>query len=208
MFARIEDGNVVETFATLPALKAAFPAVVFLSPLTPEDLAPHDILMIEDGPEPQLAPGERTLAGEPALVDGACIRPRIVVPVTPERLIEHEQALHRAVDQAAGAFRLNFITDAPGQPQTYAEKEREALAYAADPAGIYPFLAAEADATGRTIAQVATEVAGTAQAWRMLGAAIEGTRIGAKRAVTAARLAGDWSAMDAAASVDWEALLA
>ncbi|MFA7597665.1 MAG: hypothetical protein WCY92_15060, partial [Novosphingobium sp.] len=125
-----------------------------------------------------------------------------------EEFAEQESQCHAQIDHDAGLFRARFITDVPGQSQTYVEKEREALAYATDPEGSYPFLAAEAAATGRTIAQVAAEVAGTAAAWRMLGAAIEGARIGAKRAVSAAKDGGDWAGMEAAAAVDWEALLA
>lgn len=209
MFAHIDNGAILETYESLSALKAAFPSAIFPWPLSNEELAPLDLALIAAEPEPDgLAPGEYTELGDPVMVGGECIRPRIVVPVTPERLAKHETALHGVIDQAAGAFRARFITDVPGQSQTYAEKESEALAYASDPGGSYPFLQAEASATGATIAAVAADVSDTASAWRLLGAAIEGARIGAKRAVTTAKDAEDWAAMDAAAIVDWEALLA
>lgn len=119
----------------------------------------------------------------------------------------HERDLHLQIDAEAGAFRARFITDVPGQQQTYAEKETEARAWSADPGGTYPFLAAEAAARSIPVADVAAEIIATADAWRGLGALIEAARIAGKRAVTAARVAGHWGAMDAAAQIDWEALL-
>lgn len=214
MFARVENGEILETYESLPALKEAFPSAVFLWPLANEDLAPLGLALISIEAEPEgLAPGEYTELGDPTVVDGECIRPRIIVPVTPERLAEHEAALHRQIDIEAGAFRLNFITDVPGQAETYQQKVAEAAEFAgeadpANPVGTYPMLAAEAQATGTTIADLAATVTATRATWLQLGAGIEAMRMGAKKAVSAARAAEDWDAMQAAGTVDWNSLLA
>lgn len=123
---------------------------------------------------------------------------------TPEELEALETRLLNQIDSQAGEFRQRFITSVPGQAQTYVEKKREALAYQSDPEGSYPFLTAEATATGSTVATVAALVAGTAAAWRQLGAAIEGRRMGAKQAVKAA---STYSGKLSAAEVDWDGLL-
>lgn len=116
--------------------------------------------------------------------------------------------LHAQIDLAAGAFRARFITDVPGQAQTYEAKAAEAAAWltASDPdPADYPFLSAEAAASGLTVLAVAQTIAATTTEWRHLAAAIEGARMGAKRAVTAATTA---ETKRAAANVDWEALIA
>lgn len=112
--------------------------------------------------------------------------------------------LHARIDQEAGQFRGRFLTVAPGQEMTYLRKEEEARALLAGDAGAYAFLDAEARATGRTVEQVAGLVVAQADFWLPLGAAIEGLRMGAKMAVTAATTRAD---KEAAAVVDWEALL-
>lgn len=173
----------------------------------PTDLAPFGVVLPIEDPEPALAPGEYSELAEPVLVGDVWTRPRMIIAVTPERLADHEAVLHRRIDQEAGAFRTNFITDVPGQAETYSAKAAEAARFAADPAGDYPFLQAEAQATGRSIVAVAAEVGATAAQWTQLGARIEGARMAAKRTVSICRAAGDWAAMDAAAVVDWPALL-
>ena len=103
------------------------------------------------------------------------------------------------VDAAAGAVRAKFITVVPGQEMTYLVKEQEARAYAGDPSG-FPFLAAEAAATGMTVEDVAALVIAQANAWRPIGAAIEGLRRGAAVAIAAATTP---AAIAAAANVEW-----
>ena len=116
-----------------------------------------------------------------------------------------DAALHRKIDQEAGAFRLNFITDVPGQQATYLRKEREALEWSvASVPGSAPYLEAEAAARGITVAEQAAMILGISSQWGALDVAIEATRIGAKEAVTAATTV---AAKDAAAVVDWHALL-
>jgi len=114
--------------------------------------------------------------------------------------------LHGLIDGAAGALRLRYITDVPGQQLTYERKEREARAFleADDPdLAAFPFLAAEASATGVEAEEAAQTIVAAADLWSSIGAAIERTRISAKRAVTEAP---DRAAKQAAAIVDWEAL--
>lgn len=116
-----------------------------------------------------------------------------------------KSVLLQRVDAEAGAFRSRFITVSPGQEATYLRKEDEARRYAASGgAGSYPFLSAEATATGATLAAVATLVLETADQWVPLGAAIEGRRRAAKLAIEAATTI---PAVIAAATVDWDALL-
>ena len=180
--------------------------------LADEDLTGFGVWPVEEVAPPAVSAGQIVQHGENAdgVEEYAPDRYRMVWTVrdrTPAEYEAHERALHSQIDAAAGAFRTLFITDVPGQQQTYAEKEREARTWTAgaDPAEL-PFLAAEASARGMPIADVVAMIIATADAWRLLGAAIEGARMGAKAGVTAARQDGDWAAMDAAAAVDWEAL--
>ncbi len=92
----------------------------------------------------------------------------------------------RLVNIDAGVSRSKFITVIPGQEMTYAEKEREALAYLANPLPVpadYPMLVAEATATGVTLPALAAEVVQVAEDWRLVGSEIEGIRRGAIVAV-------------------------
>ena len=115
----------------------------------------------------------------------------------PTRTLAGLQAdAHAAIDAAAGAARARYITDVPGQQATYLRKLEQARAFLALPAGeegaAPPYLQAEADATGRTPRQAAQAIADTAALWdEQLGPAIEGARIGGKRAVTLATTSAD-----------------
>ena len=110
------------------------------------------------------------------------------------------------VNHNAGQFRLRFITDVPGQGESYLTKEEEAKAWTADadPAG-FPFLMAEAQYTSMAIADIAALVLATAAAWRALAAKIEGRRRGAMVELAAAT---NIAAMVRASTVDWAALAA
>lgn len=116
-----------------------------------------------------------------------------------------DASFHYLIDQAAGRFRKQFITTAPGQEMTYLQKRQEAEAYVAgaDPLTV-PMLAAEADAMGVSIADLAATVIAKSAEWEQLGAAIEGLRMQAKKAVTEADTIG---AKALAAKVDWAVLL-
>jgi hypothetical protein len=142
------------------------------------------------------------LSPERAVWDGTAI------VADPAWLAGVEADLHARIDAEAGAFRTRFITAVPGQELTYQRKEAEAWAWVtveAPDLADYPFLAAEAAATGSAPGDAAAAIIAAAEMWAAIGSAIEGARIGAKRAVTAA---ADAPAKAAAAVVDWEALLA
>lgn len=98
-----------------------------------------------------------------------------------------------AIDREAGAARLRYITDVPGQQAVYQAKAAEARAYLAAVAAeaalpSTPHLTAEAAATGSTVAVLAGVVAATADLW--LGTrspSIEAARMAGKAAVSAAQ---------------------
>jgi hypothetical protein len=91
----------------------------------------------------------------------------------------HKRRLTDAVNAHAETVRNLFLTPGSGQAITYARKEAEARAWTeeADPAD-FPFLSAEATATGATLADTAALVLAQANAWVTIGAAIEGNRRG------------------------------
>lgn len=135
-------------------------------------------------------PGEYDVVGE----DGS------VFPDLPKI----EAMLLARIDAEAGAVRLRFITDTPGQALTYRKKEDEARDHQAGGAGPWPMLEAEAAATEQSVAALAAEVFAAANLWVALGAAIEGARMGAKKSV---REAESGQAKRDAAVIDWEALI-
>ncbi len=114
-------------------------------------------------------------------------------------------ALHAQVDASAGTVRAMFITDVPGQAQTYEKKEAEARRYTtgADPAQ-FPFMNAEATVRGVTINQVQEEILAQVAALTPLAALIEAHRINAKGLITAAETIGDAAACS---RIDWGAIL-
>jgi hypothetical protein len=98
-----------------------------------------------------------------------------------------KRALTDAVNVRAEAVRCLFLTPGSGQAITYARKEAEARAWTAEAdAGAFPFLSAEAIATGATLADTAALVLAQANAWVSIGAAIEGNRRGHVVAIDAA----------------------
>jgi hypothetical protein len=110
------------------------------------------------------------------------------------------------VNAAAEAARARFLTQGQGQAMTYEAKAAEARAYLAALLGgtpvdeDYPFLKAEAEATGQAIGDLAGEVSQTSDAWTATGATIEGLRKGALLAITNAATADD---VIAAEAVTW-----
>lgn len=98
---------------------------------------------------------------------------------------------HNEIDAAAGAARARYITVTPGQDATYQAKYADARAFVF--AGYpdvnisqYPWVAAEAGATGLSYAEAADGIKAVGDPWNMLlGPGIEGLRIGGKRAVDA-----------------------
>ena len=112
-------------------------------------------------------------------------------------------ALTARIDAEAELFRQQFITPGAGQAMTYQRKEAEARAWIAAGAPNpvdYPFLAAEAAATGESINQVAANVVSAANLWAQIGSAIEAVRLGAKKQLA---MAAGFPALAAASAVDW-----
>lgn len=109
------------------------------------------------------------------------------------------------IDAGAGALRARFITDVPGQAQTYERKEREARAWTegADDAD-FPFLATEASVRGVAIGTVRAEVMAQVNALTPMAALIEAHRMAAKIAIAGATTL---PAIVAAAEIDWTAIL-
>ena len=114
-----------------------------------------------------------------------------------------------AIDASAEAMRAEIVTARPAQMAVYLDKEREALACAADPApaaATYPYCASDAARAGLSLHQAAAVILSAAASWRASAVAIEDLRLGAK---AAARAATTVAAIDAArASVNPAALAA
>lgn len=104
-------------------------------------------------------------------------------------LTKLRQRLRAAIDRAAEAERLKYITGGAGQAMTYQRKVEEArMADAeADPvAADYPLLAASVGIDGQTVADVADLVLAMDAQWSVIGAAIEAARRAGKQAVAEA----------------------
>src|SRR5699024_5033287 len=122
----------------------------------------------------------------------------------PDRAAAEADYLRR-VDIYIGGVRAQVITAVPGQAETYQAKAADADAFlaAADPDPTdFPWVAAEARATGVTPQQAATAIVAQRDAWAVLGAAVEEVRMRAKteiRAATSARaMQAAYEAMQAA----------
>lgn len=101
------------------------------------------------------------------------------------------------VNDRAELIRGVYLTPGSGQAMTYLRKEDEARRFepGGDPADT-PFLWAEAQATGASLADTAALVLAQANAWATLGAAIEGHRRGLVVAIEAAADADALSEID------------
>ena len=97
--------------------------------------------------------------------------------------------LKRTVDAQAESERLKYITPGAGQSMTYQQKVDEARAFKATSspkASDYPVLSSEVGITAETLSDVADIVLAAFAQWQLIGAAIEGIRLGAKRDIDAA----------------------
>jgi hypothetical protein len=173
----------------------------------PDDAMLVTALPLDSEGQPFLDVSGASAAGEWVGSDGS-----VLTRADAEQRAEamYETSLLAKIDREAGEYRQNFITTVPGQEMTYLEKERQARAWLADAApdpenAAYDMLRAEADALGVTVAERVPVIIAQADAWRWLGSKIEGQRMGAKAAVSAAVARED---KEAAASVNWAALLA
>lgn len=107
------------------------------------------------------------------------------------------------INREAGEQRARHITVTTGQEGTYTAKQAEVERYAAGGVAPFPYLEAEAAATGATVADIAGLVLATAKAWTALNARIEGARRGALVAVDRAVAAGDAAAVAAVFPIAW-----
>jgi len=119
------------------------------------------------------------------------------------------EMLCQKIDGQAGELRMRFITDVPGQAQTYEKKEREARTWApgnetAHPE-LYPFMIAEAQARGIDVAEVRAQIIRQVDALTPIAARIEARRVAAKAAISAATVLPH---ILAAAQVDWQPAVA
>ncbi|WAC26442.1 hypothetical protein [Ancylobacter sp. SL191] len=138
----------------------------------------------------QIVPDEN---GHPVLVD----------PADSVSLDDFKTRLRAAVDAAAEVERAKHITGGAGQAMTYQQKASEAVMLEDDPSpdpASYPMLSAEVGITAATLAEVGAVVRQAHASWIVLGAQIEGVRLGAKKAIGAAT---DAEAARAAAVVIW-----
>lgn len=130
--------------------------------------------------------------------------------ITTLNFVGVEEWLRAKIDNEAGAMRKLYITDVPGQAQTYERKEREARAWTAGDEtanpGNYPFMIAEATVRGVPIAQVKAEIMAQVNALVPFAALIEAYRVAAKLAVAAAQ--PNLRDMAVAGSVDWASVMA
>ncbi|MGO7036421.1 hypothetical protein ELI49_04850 [Rhizobium ruizarguesonis] len=113
-------------------------------------------------------------------------------------------ALKAAIDAAAETELREYITAGAGQALIYAENADEAAAYLEAAAPVdedYPLLLAEIGITGATTAEVANVINASFTTWQTIGAAIEATRLGTKKAIDAATDAE--AAIGAASVVNW-----
>ena len=113
-------------------------------------------------------------------------------------------SLAATVDAQAEAARAPFLTRGEGQMLTYAYKADEARAWEADNSVPTPFLAAEAEARGMTVAALAAEVLEAVALWTTIGAAIEAARMGAKTAIAGVTTL---TALAGVSTVDWTGIV-
>ena len=149
--------------------------------------------------------GSAGSAAQQDMPEGAAlvVVPQAVIAKSEIDLDRLRACLALRVDAEAEAIRQRFLTPGAGQAMTYQAKQAEARAWVSDNSLPTPFLSAEAPARGMTVADLADEVIRLSDAWTMIGAAIEGMRMGAKSAIAEA---GTLGAIVAASRVDWTTL--
>jgi hypothetical protein len=132
--------------------------------------------------------------------------------VVPYAVIADEQlnldalrgAISLSVDTSAETLRLQFLTAGTGQAMTYQRKEAEARAWLLDNTTRTPFLEAEASACQITIEDLVPVVIARADQWEVVGALIEGERMGAKDKIARGETFAD---IIKAGRIDWQALV-
>ncbi|WP_343526954.1 hypothetical protein [Sphingomonas sp.] len=147
---------------------------------------------IETGAELYAGSGSTGTAAYQTVPEGAAliVVPQAVVATNPRDLDALRAALIVGVDATAEDVRQRILTPGAGQALAYSMKLAEArmvLSGGDDPT---PFLTAEAEARGITVAELAGQVADAAARWAQAGAAIEAARARAKRALFQAATLG------------------
>ena len=133
----------------------------------------------------------------------------------PKTLDDVKLELQAEVDKAAENERLKYITDGVGQSMTYQTKFEQAVefskkyaGYVADPKNAtlprdddFLLLKASIGIDGDTMIEVAETVTYAYAIWQQIGAAIEGTRLKTKAAISDAKPAEEAQAIFA--SIKW-----
>lgn len=110
------------------------------------------------------------------------------------------------VDQEADAFCLRFVTGGVTQSMRYQQKLAEAKGWRPNAsAANFPFLSAEAAATGQDMAALVASVLAKAAEWLVIGAKVEAARLKAKADIRAAQSAAE---IHTASQVNWDAAIA
>lgn len=104
-----------------------------------------------------------------------------------ENIPAHQASAFNRIDQCAERARLRHITGGIGQALVYQEKAEQAVDYitAGYPSDLssYPYLQAEANATGKNSIQIADDVLTQRSAWIAVGADIEEARLRGKKTI-------------------------
>lgn len=118
------------------------------------------------------------------------------------------QAAKSKINTEAGKFRLNFITDTPGQDLVYRDKQAQAQAYLTDPNipdDAIPGIVSEVGtSSGSTKYEVAQVIVNMAARWQIVSSRIERMRVLALQTVDDAK---SEQQILQAAKVNWDDLL-
>lgn len=113
---------------------------------------------------------------------------QFILEEEPELLEAHRSEALKRVDAYASRRRADFISFGVGQELVYNEKAKQAQEFI-DGGYVnvenYPFIQAEASATGTSPTAVADTIIANRIAWMQIGAEIEGLRLSAKEEVRA-----------------------
>ena len=109
-------------------------------------------------------------------------------------------AVAEDIDAKAEAFCQSYVTPGETQVARYMRKEAEARAWLLDNSAAIPMIAAEAAATGTTVADLVNLIIAKAEEWVSIMAAVESKRLAAKQSLAALTNIGE---MAAVAEINW-----
>lgn len=101
-------------------------------------------------------------------------------------LADGKQKALEVLDADVSEAQQRWLTSLPAQASVYRSKASEAQRYISGSEGDFPWLLAESEVSGLSIADVAQAVVNAARKWDVVGAKIEATRLAAKRNIQAA----------------------